>query len=258
MKGVDISNYQAGLDLADAKSGGIEFAICKISEGRSYRDRQFDTFYEQARSCGLPIGAYVYSHAITPDAAIAEANLAILLLDGRPLQLGIWLDVETSAQMEIPRAQLAETLRAFCETVEAAGYRSGLYGSEYNLWTRITAESFPRSLIWIAHYGKHPEIPCDIWQRTDKGSFPGYTGPVDTDEVMSERMTDIIRGGGENPQPEPSPEPQPEPEPEGELTVMVLQLLMKRDGYWDGPIDGIRTPKWRAAFREWSADVAGC
>ena len=84
MKGIDISNYQAGLDLADAKSAGIEFAICKLSEGRSYRDRQFDTFYEQARSCGLPLGAYVYSHAITPDAAIAEANLAILLLDGRP------------------------------------------------------------------------------------------------------------------------------------------------------------------------------
>ena len=62
MKGIDISNYQAGLDLADARGAGIEFAICKISEGRTYRDRQFDTFYAQAAGCGLPLGAYVYSH----------------------------------------------------------------------------------------------------------------------------------------------------------------------------------------------------
>lgn len=49
-----------------------------------------------------------------------------------------------------------------------------------------------------------------------------------------------------------------DPAPEGELTVMILQILMHKDGYWDGPIDGIRTPEWREAFLRWAADVGRC
>ena len=254
MKGIDVSHYQAGLDLANAKSAGVEFAICKLSEGRNYRDRQFDAFWQQASSCGLPIGAYVYSHATTPDAAIAEANLAVLLLDGRQLQLGIFMDLETETQMAVTKSQLAETIKAFCRTVEANGYRSGIYGSEYNLFTRIDPADFPDSLIWIAHYGKQPAIPCDLWQKTDSGQFPGYGGPVDTDEVMSERMTAIVRGT----QPEPSPSPDP-PTTFFSPAVLQLQLAMALDGYW--PIErcnGGRTPEFNEAFRIYSADVLRC
>lgn len=60
------------------------------------------------------------------------------------------------------------------------------------------------------------------------------------------------------PVPVPEPEPAPQPAQKGELVVSILQLLMRRDGYWDGPIDGIRTPEWRAAFLEWATDVASC
>lgn len=263
MKGVDISNHQAGLDLAKAKSAGIEFAVCKLSEGRTYKDKQFDTFYQQARSCGLPLGAYVYSHATTPDAAIAEANTALLLLGGRELPLGIFMDVETNAQMELPAVQLKQTLMAFCRTVENAGYVSGLYGSEYNLWARVAPADFPDSLIWVAHYGKQPAFACDLWQRSDSGSFPGYGGPVDTDEVLSDRMRDFIKGKTQpspQPDPQPQPAPQPPPSPErGDPIVRVLQTCMAYDGYWPADqIDGIKTPEYRAQIVKYAADVAGC
>lgn len=248
MKGIDISNYQAGLDLAKARGGGIEFAICKISEGRTYTDRLFDTFYQQAAACGLPIGAYVYSHATTPEAAVAEARFALNLLAGRPLALGIWMDVETDGQMQIPPQQLTETVEAFCRTVEAAKYRSGIYGSEYNTWARIRPGDFPRSLIWVAHYGKSPAFECDLWQRTDSGQFPGYGGPVDTDEVMSERMREIVNG---------KQEPTPAPAIKPSADVVLLQTAMALDAFWDGEIDGLNTPEWRAAFRQFAGEVLG-
>lgn len=260
MKGIDISNHQAGLDLAKAKGAGIEFAICKLSEGRTYKDRQFDTFYQQAQSCGLPLGAYVYSHATSPDAAVAEANAALLLLGGRELPLGIFMDVETNAQMEIQPVQLKQTVMAFCQTVENAGYVSGLYGSEYNLWARVAPADFPDSLIWVAHYGKQPAFACDLWQRSDSGSFPGYGGPVDTDEVMSDRMRDIVKGEGAKPELTPAPDPQLSPIPErGDPIVRVLQTCMAYDGYWPADqIDGIKTPAYREAIVKYAADVAGC
>lgn len=254
MKGVDVSSYQAGLDLTKAGSAGIEFAICKLSEGRTLRDRQFDTFYRQAQSCGLPLGAYVYSHATAPEAAIAEANAALLLLGGRELPLGIFMDVETNGQMEIPPVQLKQTLMAFCRTVEEAGYVSGLYGSEYNLWARVAPADFPDSLIWVAHYGKRPAFACDLWQRSDAGSFPGYAACVDADEVLSERMEALVRGG-QAPDPQPSPSPQPAEVP---ASVILLQLAMERDGYWTGKIDGIKTPAFLQAFSKYAADVAAC
>lgn len=261
MKGVDISNYQAGLDLTRAKSAGIEFAICKLSEGRTYKDRQFDAFYQQAQSCGLPLGAYVYSHATSPDAAIAEANAALLLLGGRGLPLGIFMDVETNAQMEIPAVQLKQTVMAFCQTVKEAGYRSGIYGSEYNLWARIAPADFPDSLIWVAHYGRQPAFPCDLWQRSDSGNFPGYGGPVDTDEVMSERSKAIIAGAGkDNNVPSSPAEPDPPdytPQLEQSYDVLLIQTAMQLDGYWPGAVDGLNTAAWREAFKGFAGDVLG-
>lgn len=254
MKGIDISNHQAGLDLTRAKSAGVEFAICKLSEGRTYKDRQFDTFYQQAQSCGLPLGAYVYSHATTPDAAIAEANTALLLLGGRELPLGIFMDVETNGQMEIPPVQLKQTVMAFCQTIEAAGYRSGIYGSEYNLWARIAPADFPDSLIWVAHYGKQPSFACDLWQYSDSGIFPGYASAVDTDNAMSDRMKALVRD-----EHVPDPQPQLNPQPaEVPASVILLQLAMERDGYWHAPVDGIKNPEFRRAIVKYAADVAGC
>ena len=202
---------------------------------------------------------FIFFFTTTPDAAIAEANTALLLLGGRELPLGIFMDVETNGQMEIPAVQLKQAVMAFCQTVEAAGYRSGIYGSEYNLWARIDPADFPESLIWVAHYGKQPVFSCDLWQRSDSGSFPGYSGPVDTDEVMSERMKALVRGGqASDLQPQPSPAPQPSPE-RGDPIVRVLQTCMAYDGYWPADqIDGIKTPAYREAIVKYAADVAGC
>lgn len=256
MRGVDISNYQAGLDLVKAGSAGIEFAICKLSEGRTYKDRQFDTFYQQAQACGLPLGAYVYSHATSPDAAIAEAKYALQILGGKQLALGIYMDVETNAQMSIPSNQLRDTVKAFCAIISAAGYRSGIYGSEYNLWARIRPQDFPNSIIWVAHYGKTPAFSCDIWQRSDSCSFPGYNGPVDMDEVMSERMKAIIKGENNISEPQDGI-PDNTQKIEQSYDVLLLQMAMQYDDYWPGIIDGLNTASWREAFKKYASDVLG-
>ena len=46
--------------------------------------------------------------------------------------------------------------------------------------------------------------------------------------------------------------------PEQDIAVMVLQYCMQRDGFWAGPIDGIKSPEFRAALTKYAADVAGC
>ena len=58
--------------------------------------------------------------------------------------------------------------------------------------------------------------------------------------------------------PVPIPKPEQETGPGYDRKIAQQQILMKEDGYWDGPIDGKKTPEWKAAFQEYAADVLIC
>ena len=72
LHGIDISSWQAGISAAAINS--VDFAILKISEGTTWVDPQFDKFYSAAT---IPLGAYVYSHALTEETARQEARKAV-------------------------------------------------------------------------------------------------------------------------------------------------------------------------------------
>ena len=52
--GIDISTWQRGIDLAKAKSEGVEFAILRAGFSTT-KDNQFETFYSQCKSLGIPV-----------------------------------------------------------------------------------------------------------------------------------------------------------------------------------------------------------
>lgn len=246
MTGIDISNYQDGLDLAKARPG---FVILKATEGQTLSDRCFSKFYDAARAAGIPCGAYVYSHATTPEQAKAEAAFVLHVIAGRDLPLGVFLDVEKPEQMQLSGGQLQETVLAFCTAIRAAGYRPGLYGSEYNLWAKLSISRLPADVIrWVAHYGKPPAISCDLWQSTDAAIVAGFSGRVDADSTMSQRMEDIIKA-----------KPEKAEEPGIDWTVYALQSCMAHDGYWPlDQVNGVKTNAFREKFVEYAQDVGRC
>lgn len=248
MNGIDISHYQDGLDIKNVLSDSYEFVILKLAEGHTIADPCFDKFHAECLKHNIPVGAYVFSYATTEAAAIAEARHALDLLKGRPLDLGIYMDVETTGQMSCAREQLDKAIRAFCKTVEAAGYKSGIYGSEYNLWRRVDPESFGDSFVWVAHYGKQPEIPCDIWQSSNNGTVSGYKGPVDLDVARSARFKEIVYY-------EVKPEPVISQRIDG--AVAAIQYVMHQDGYW-GDVTGHKSKEFFKKLREYVNDMEGC
>lgn len=192
-RGVDLSNWQAELtSAAPLIDAGAEFAILKLSEGKSFADRSFTRFYGMCREAGIAVGAYVYSHASDADAARAEAEYALRLLDGRELDLPLYLDIEGDI-LSCGGTVLATTARAFGECVAEAGYRPGVYASLYPLRTmpKLAALRDEGFSLWCAAYNDSgPGIDCDIWQSSCTGRIPGYSGDVDTDIMIN----DIILG----------------------------------------------------------------
>ena len=55
MKGIDISNHQAGIDLARVP---FDFVICKATEGTGFVDRYCDGFIQAALGLGRKTGVY--------------------------------------------------------------------------------------------------------------------------------------------------------------------------------------------------------
>ncbi len=196
MRGIDISHYQKGLDIEKLAGSDLEFVILKITEGTDYQDSAAPDFYMAAKKAGIPVGGYCYSHALTAEAARAEARHIAETLRGFPAPLGLYLDMEEEEQLALPAETLYQIVRAWCAEIRNAGYTPGVYGSEGTLFAKINANLLPVGcLVWVAKWSSNPpNTPCDLWQCSDSGTVPGYNGPVDMDAARSAAFTNLVRG----------------------------------------------------------------
>ncbi len=224
LRGIDISSWQAGMSSSSINS--VDFAILKVSEGVSWKDPQFNDFYSKAT---IPLGAYVYSHAVTEEDAIAEANFALSLIGDKSLPLGIYIDVEEKSQLDLRDSVLTAVVKAFCDEIKRGGYRAGAYGSRGNLWAKVGPKYLGDDvLVWVAQWGGRPDIG-DIWQFSATDHVDGYSGNVDGNKVLSEHFGQLVANV---PAPQPTPQPAPSPAPSGE--GVYLPTLQQGDGRANG------------------------
>lgn len=194
MKGVDISHYQKGLTIQQIRDAGGDFAIIKVTEGAWLKDAAAFDFYREAYEMDFPVGGYCYSHAATPEDAWNEAQFLLDTINGFPMPCGVFLDIEEPKQLGLSKDKLLAIVDAWCGAIRVAGYTPGIYGSEGTVWAKLDPNQ-PGSdtLAWVAHYGKQPDVPCDLWQSSDSGNIGGVT--VDTDEALSDRFKALVERG---------------------------------------------------------------
>jgi len=191
MQGIDISCYQR--DFKIQKGSGYDFVILKVCEGRTLSDDKFNDFYKAATSCGMKVGAYVFSYADSEERARDEVRFALSLIKGRELPLGLHMDIESDNLLNLSNDVFKRVVSAFVNEVEKSGYLSGIYSSELTGWSKIRPSDFPNSISWVAKYSSiKPNFSCDLWQKTEKGLVPGYSKGVDVDEVMSEKIKSLV------------------------------------------------------------------
>lgn len=189
--GIDISAYQAGINLSQAKSEGVTFAILRAGytgygNGISKaKDSQFETFYSQCKSLGIPVGAYWFSCANTYQKGVDEANwLYENCLKGKQFEYPIYTDVEEDGGGRhylsgSGKAGVTAGIKGFCETLEAKGYYAGVYASSSWFNTYIDASIPSRFDCWVANWGSaNPSNPPHgLWQ------FGGETNKIRSNKV---------------------------------------------------------------------------
>ncbi len=193
--GIDVSSHQGVIDWQQVKDHGIEFVFVRLGyRGYDYGNIRLDecAVYNltQAKAAGLKVGAYFFSQAINEAEAVEEAEFALGVLDGFELDLPLVFDWEKMAYADartdkVKKSELMACIKAYCDTVEAAGYRAMIYFNPELAQTHLELIDLVEYPFWLAAYSAQTgmDFPyrMEFWQYRDDGTVPGIEGPVDMD-----------------------------------------------------------------------------
>lgn len=202
MKGIDVSFSQGSIDWRQVKvSGKVEFAIIRAGYGKyaSQKDEWFERNYAGCKENGIPCGAYWYSYATSAEDAVKEAQACLECVKNKTFEYPIYFDFEEDSQLRLGRERLSAIIKAFCDTVENAGYFVGVYSMKSALESHLTDEVRNRYTIWCAHINvNHTSYTGhSMWQYSWTGRIPGINGDVDLDECYLD-FPSIIKNAGLN------------------------------------------------------------
>ncbi len=186
--GIDVSKHNGKIDWNAVKSSGVDYVIIRCayrgsSTGALITDPNFHTNIKGATAAGLKVGIYVFSQAINEVEAVKEASLAVSLAQGYNLTYPIFIDTEASGGRadRIDKATRTAVVNAFCQTVQNAGYKPGIYASKTWYEDKLNMGTLANYKIWLAQYSAAPTYAgrYDMWQYSSKGTISGINGKVD-------------------------------------------------------------------------------
>ena len=190
MNGIDISNYQATLDLAKVP---CDFVIVKATQGTSYVNPSCDKHVQQALKLNKPFGVY---HYISGVGATAEADYFI---DNCKNYIGhgiLCLDWESNQNNEWGNESYLESV------VDRIKTRTGINPIIYvqaSRYQQVKAVADRQNCgLWIAQYANNNTTgyqttpwnegayTCAIRQYASNGHLNGYDGALDLDKFYGD------------------------------------------------------------------------
>lgn len=205
---IDLSTHQKPYNFDfDKFSKGISGVILRAGytghgTGNSYyQDAEFERFYNEFNSRGVPIGAYWYSCANEVKEGKAEAQAFQNIIAGKKFALPVYWDTEdVYHQRKTDKKTLTDTALAFLQEMERKGYYTGIYSSSSWLRDNLEMSRLGNYDIWVAHYGvSKPSYRGEygMWQFTSTYHKEGYPYGVDASWVFKDYPS-IIKGAGLN------------------------------------------------------------
>jgi lysozyme len=187
LKGIDISSWQKGFDLADAKP---DFAIVKATEGLGWVDKYCDGFVQDALRLNIPFGYYHFALSNDP---VKEATF---FYDNTKNYVGKGIPI---LDFEVPNGN--DWLETWCRTFcQLSGVRPWVYMNSDYINNRGYGTSWVKSNcgLWLAGYPKsytdYPNVDCPYahtgwtlaaWQFTSSLAMGGMS--IDGDYFYGDR-----------------------------------------------------------------------
>ena len=188
--GIDVSKWNKEIDWDKVKKAGVEFAIIRVgyrgaTTGALIEDPYFEANIKGAIRAGIPVGVYFFTQAVNTVEAVEEASMVTALCKDYKITYPVFIDVEGLGGSGRADGLDVETRtavsKAFCATMESAGYRAGVYSSRNWLNDMLDMNELRDYIVWLAEYRDVPIYQgyYHMWQYTSKGSVDGIEGNVD-------------------------------------------------------------------------------
>lgn len=229
-EGIDVSWCQTQVDWKRVAASGIRFAMIRAgfcyNDGSLKEDKMLRSHVQGAKAAGLEVGFYLYSYALTPQAArTAARQMAQLVAPYKPT-FPIAFDLEDPSLERLGRDTLTQTAAAFCQEMEQAGFYAMIYANKDWLTRLLDARALASYDIWLAQWASQPSWngSFGLWQYAgSQGRVDGVNGPCDRDRCRRDYPS-IIRAAGLNGWTAAPPEPEPKPEePDWQARCQALQ-----------------------------------
>lgn len=216
MNGIDISNWQAGIDLSKVPA---DFVICKATGGTGFVSPDFKRQIEQALALGKCAGAYHFAldgyKNTTPE---AEAKHFLNTVKPYVGKIALVLDWEADAV----KLGAAWAKRWLDYVYEQTGIRALIYMSQGVAASAVWAEVAKNHALWMAQYANYNRQngynanpwgakTCGKWgsnitirQYTSQGYLDGWGKNLDLNLAYIDKTEwDKLCGKTGEPTPEP-------------------------------------------------------
>ena len=180
--GVDVSSYQADIDMNKLKEQNIRFIYIKATEGSSARDDRFTENWANAAKAGLLSGAYHFFSFDSDGKTQAENYIKTVGTDinGRLLPA---VDIEYYGDKEKnppAKEDIIRELRVWLETIEKEyGVKPMIYTGA-DIYKKYLKGEFDEYKKWISSLytplSWNYKDDWYIWQYLNRGELQGYTG----------------------------------------------------------------------------------
>ena len=188
--GIDISEWQGGINFREVKNSGIDMIYIRASEGTNYVDAYFRDNYKGAKENGLKVGFYHFLTATNIEESKEEARFFVNTIKETEPDLKLAMDFEVFDGMN--NDEINEIARAFLQTVEdLTGKECVIYSDAYNAEYTFSKELAKKYAIWVADYEVEEPANNGKWsswvgfQYTDQGEINGIDGYVDRDKFTN-------------------------------------------------------------------------
>lgn len=175
---IDISQHNGYVDFSKLKQNGIEGVILRLgwigNKNNHTLDTYFESYFENAKLNGIPVGVYVYSYVKSYENMKKACNWIKEKLSGKSFELPIFIDMEDSATISCGKQDLTNQAIYFNEYFSSLGYTTGTYANLNWFTNYLDISRLVSYKIWCAQYNSVLTLKwkCDLWQYTSKLLLP--------------------------------------------------------------------------------------
>ncbi len=191
VKGIDVSSHQGEIDWAAVAKTNVSFAMIRAmyrgyETGKMVEDKYFRTNLENAQRCGLDVGVYIFTQAISKAEVDEEVSMVSGLLGAYDIEYPVVVDVEDvpdgeSRTQHLTKEERTELTRYYCEKLKDAGYQPMIYYNIRGAVELLDLKELEDYDKWFAVYDSDFYFPYayKMWQYKDTGRVDGISGNVD-------------------------------------------------------------------------------